>query len=130
MDLAVRATPARWWYAHKENIASWDDIKRLMAIRFSVDKEYVQQKYTGESDPRSHIQTCEQSWLDIPEDEWVHRFIHTLDTVPRNWYTETELRKGTTTWPLMIDSFLLTFAFESEYPGVDQALQVIKIKIF
>ena len=23
MDLAVRATPARWWYAHKENIASW-----------------------------------------------------------------------------------------------------------
>ena len=30
----------------------------------------------------------------------------------------------------MIDSFLLTFAFESEYPGVDQALQVIKSKIF
>ena len=51
MDLAVQATPARWWYAHKDNIASWDDIKRLMAIRFSVDREYVLQKYTGESDP-------------------------------------------------------------------------------
>ena len=98
MDLAVRATPARWWYAHKENTASWDDIKILMAIRFIVNKEYVQQKYTGETDPRAHIQTCEQSWSDIPEDEWVHRFIHTLDTVPRNWYTETELRKGMTTW--------------------------------
>ena len=110
MDLAVRATPARWWYAHKENIASWDDLKRLMAIRFSTDSEYVQHKYTGQSDPRSHIQTCEQNWSDIPEDEWVHRFIHTLDTVPRNWYTEAELRKGTTTWPLMIDSFLLTCA--------------------
>ena len=61
---------------------------------------------------------------------FIHQFIHTLDTVPRNWYTETELRKGTTTWPLMIDSFLLTFAFESEYPGVDQDLQVIKSKIF
>ena len=101
-----------------------------MAIRFSVDREYVQQKYTGESDPRSHIQTCQQNWSDIPEDEWAHRFVHTSDTVPRNWYTETELRKGTTTWPLMIDSFLLTFAFESEYPKVDQALQVIKSKIF
>ena len=55
MDLAVRATPARWWYAHKENIASWDDIKRFMAIRFSDDREYVQQKYIGESDPWSHI---------------------------------------------------------------------------
>ena len=40
------------------------------------------------------------------------------------------MRKGTTTWPLMTDSFLLTFAFESEYPNVDQALYVIKIKIF
>ena len=130
MDLAVRATPARWWYAHKENIASWDDIKRLMAIRFSVDREYVQQKYTGENDPRAHIQTCEQNWSDILEDEWVHIFIHTLDTIPRNWYTETELRKGTTTWPLMTDSFLLTFAFESEHPSVAQALDVIKTKIF
>ena len=40
------------------------------------------------------------------------------------------MRKGTTTWPLLIDNFLLTFAFESEYPNVDQALVVINIKIF
>ena len=101
-----------------------------MAIRFSTNREHIQQRYTGESDPRSHIQTCEQNWSDIPEDEWVHQFIHTLDTVPRNWYTETELRKGTITLPLLIDIFLLTFAFESEYPNVDQALDVIHIKIF
>ena len=30
----------------------------------------------------------------------------------------------------MIDSFLLTFTFESEYLNVDQALDIIKIKIF
>ena len=53
-----------------------------------------------------------------------------MDPIPKNWYTETELRKGTTTFPLMIDSFLLTFAFESKYPSVDQALDAIKIKIF
>ena len=23
IDLAVRATPTRWWHAHKEHIASW-----------------------------------------------------------------------------------------------------------
>ena len=120
IDLAVKATPARWWHAHKEHIASWDDFKRLMAIRFSNNKEPLQQKYTGESHPRSHIKICEQSWLDIPEDEWVHLFIHTLDTVPRNWYTEIELRRGMITWPIMIDSFLITFTFESEYPSIDQ----------
>ena len=130
IDLAVRATPTRWWHAHKENIASWDDLKRLMAIRFSHDKECLRQKYKGESDPRSHIKICEQSWSDIPEDEWVHLFIHTLDQIPRNWYMETELRRGTITWPLMIDSFLLTFTFESEYPSIDQALDIIKTKIF
>ena len=42
IDLAVKATPARWWHAHKENIASWDDIKRLIAIRFSNEKEPLQ----------------------------------------------------------------------------------------
>ena len=40
------------------------------------------------------------------------------------------MRNGTITWPLLINSFLLTFAFESEYPNVDQDLDVIKIKIF
>ena len=29
----------------------------------------------------------------------------------------------------MIDNFELTFAFESEYPSIDQALDVIKTKI-
>ena len=42
IDLAVRATLARWWHGHKENIASWDDFKRLMVIRFSNDKERLQ----------------------------------------------------------------------------------------
>ena len=51
IDLAVRATLEKWWHAHKGNIASWDDFKRLMAIRFSIDKERFQHKYTGESDP-------------------------------------------------------------------------------
>ena len=40
------------------------------------------------------------------------------------------MRKGTITWPVMIDNFLLTFTFESEYPNIDQALEVIKTNIF
>ena len=33
-------------------------------------------------------------------------------------------------WPVMIDSFLLTFTFESEYPSIDQDLGSIKAKMF
>ena len=42
IDLAVKATPARWWHAHKEHIALWDDFKRWMVIRFSNNKEPLQ----------------------------------------------------------------------------------------
>ena len=101
-----------------------------MKIIFSNDRECTEHKYTGQSDPRSHIKTCEQVWLDILVDEWIHLLIHTLDTVPRNWYIETELRRGTITWPVMTDNFLLTFSFEFEYPSIDQALKIIKTKIF
>ena len=63
-------------------------------------------------------------------DEWAHLFVHTLDTNPRNWYTETELCNGTQNWSLLIDGFTLTFEFESEYPKIDDALGVIRTKIF
>ena len=35
MDLALRATPARWWQEHKANISSWEDCKRLIVINIS-----------------------------------------------------------------------------------------------
>lgn len=46
-----------------------------------------------------------------------------------NWYIETELRRGTVAWPLMVEGFQLTFKFESEYPEIDQALKVTKGKL-
>ena len=62
--------------------------------------------------------------------EWVHLFIHTLGTIPKNGYIEIELRRGIKDWSLLIDGFKLTFGFESEYPEIDDALKVIKTKIF
>ena len=34
LDVALRATPARWWDAHKKNIATWETCQRLLMIRF------------------------------------------------------------------------------------------------
>ena len=59
-----------------------------------------------------------------------HLFVDILDTVPKNWYTETELRKGSENWSMMIDGFKLTFEFESEYPKIEDALEVIWTKVF
>ena len=61
-----------------------------------------------------------------PPEEWPHHFIHTLEGIPANWYTEQELRKGTTTWILLQQNFTVTFSFEHENPNIDDALKNIR----
>jgi hypothetical protein len=60
----------------------------------------------------------------------VHRFINTLDTTPINWYLQAELRLITADWEGMIQNFVTTFLFESEYLSVDQSLQIVRKKVF
>jgi hypothetical protein len=56
------------------------------------------QKYTREGNPTDHVAQCEKAWKLIPRKEWTHRFIHTLDTIPKNWYLELEMHRDTTEW--------------------------------
>lgn len=63
-------------------------------------------------------------------EEWVHGFIHTLETIPQNGYLETELRHGTTSWAEMVDGFVMTFRFEDDCPHIDAELNIVKKKIF
>jgi hypothetical protein len=66
----------------------------------------------------------------VSKQEWMHRFIHTLETVPRNWYLELEVCRGTTDWEELTQNFKVTFNFEVESPLVDATLQVIRGKFF
>jgi hypothetical protein len=36
LDIALKATPARWWVTHKEEINNWFQCKRLLHIRFGI----------------------------------------------------------------------------------------------
>jgi hypothetical protein len=42
LDLALKATPARWWGAHKETITDWYQCKRLLRIRFDAEQKKQQ----------------------------------------------------------------------------------------
>jgi hypothetical protein len=37
LDLALKATPTRWWGAHKETITNWYQCKQLLHIRFGAE---------------------------------------------------------------------------------------------
>jgi hypothetical protein len=75
------------------------------------------------------VQSYEEAWSNVPQEQWVHKFINTLDTTPINWYLQAELCLITTDWKGMTQNFVTTFLFESQYPLVDQALQIVRQKV-
>jgi hypothetical protein len=99
LDIALRDTSARWWGAHKQTIKYWYQCKRLLCIKFGAEqKRSVAQKYNGQETPTKHLEKCIALWRMIPPKEWPHNFLHTPKGIPANWYTNQELRRGTTSW--------------------------------
>jgi hypothetical protein len=113
---------------HQRNITTWDTCRRLLMIRFGADTRGMNLVYDGISGPTQHIQAYEEAWKDGSSDQWVHSFVHTLDSTPRHWYTETKLYRGTENWKTLRENLYLTFD-QSEYPLVDDAIELVHIKI-
>ena len=101
-----------------------------MEIRFWEEISFPNKKYTGLTDLGECVEHCRRIWKEHLRQEWVHRFIHTLEIVPRTWYTSKELQRGTIEWERLFVRFTQTFKFVSEHPTMDVALQVIKEKVF
>jgi hypothetical protein len=76
------------------------------------------------------VRCCEEAWSSIPQEQWVHKFINTLDTTPINWYLQEELHLTTSDWYGMTQNFIATFSFGSQYPSLDQDLQFVRHKFF
>ena len=85
--------------------------------------------FDGLTYPVQHIQSCEEAWQTRATDEWVHLFVHTLDSNPRHWYMETKLCHSNESWYTLTYSLYLTFEYQSEYPLVDDALELVHMKI-
>jgi hypothetical protein len=101
-----------------------------MHVRFGTEVENIAQKYTEIGDPTNHIAQCRNRWSSTSKEEWTHKFIHTLDTISKNWYLELEMHRETTNWDELTQRFKVTFMFEHKSPLVDAALQVIRTNIF
>jgi hypothetical protein len=126
MDEAMKATPTIWWGTHKGNITDWTQCQTLMTMQFSAQVGSYKVRYTSQSCLKDHVRSCEEAWSDVPREQWVHSFINTLDTTPINWYLQAEMRFITLEWEGMIHNFITTFLFESEFPSVDRALQMVR----
>jgi hypothetical protein len=65
-----------------------------------------------------------------PPEEWPHHFIHTLEGIPVNWYTDQELHRITSNWIVLQQNFTVTFSSEHENPNIDATLKQIRGVIF
>jgi len=48
LDIALKATPTRWWETHKVATNTWDDACCWMEVRFGPDPEDIKTKYEGQ----------------------------------------------------------------------------------
>jgi hypothetical protein len=85
----------------------------LITAQFLDNIEGCEVRYTGQICLKDHVQGCEEDWTNIPQEQWVHKFINTLDTTPINWYLQVELCLTTADWEGMTQNFVATFSFES-----------------
>ena len=90
----------------------------------------MRSRFNGKNSPQKHLEQCYEAWKHVPRAEWVHRFVHTLDPIAKNWYAEFELRQGTVSWDCLIDSFVLTFSVNEVSPSLDAAVRLIHTKVF
>ena len=90
----------------------------------------VRSRFNGKTSPQEHLEQCYEAWKHVPHEEWVHRFVHTLEPVAKNWYAEGELRHGTVSWDSLVDSFVLTFSINEVCPALDVAIRLIHTKVF
>jgi hypothetical protein len=130
LDVVLKETPSRWWDAHRKEMKEWAHCSRLMQIHFGPEEEEYAHKYIGESNLTGHLEIYRALWCAVLKIEWKHRFIHTLDTNPKNWYLELEMRREITSWEEMVWIFEVMFTFEHESPSIHTTLHAIRINIF
>jgi hypothetical protein len=59
LDIALKATPARWWGTHKEKINKWYQCKILLHIRFNAKQGHrYEEKYDRIGQRKGHVEIC------------------------------------------------------------------------
>ena len=90
----------------------------------------MRSRFNGTTSPQGHLEQFYEAWKHVPHEEWVHRFVHTLEPIAKNWYAEVELHHGTVSWDCLVDSFVLTFSINEVSPTLDVAVRLIYTKVF
>ena len=88
LNVAMCATPARWWDTHKGAFQDWEECRDMMILKFEPPNDLRVKIFLSPGDPREHFFTWMEKWWDRTTEEWVHLFIHALGPIPTAWYLD------------------------------------------
>ena len=66
LDVALKATPTRWWVVHKQSVSEWHQCRRLLEIRFGENVSYVGKNYMSLMNRIDHLENCRATWKMMP----------------------------------------------------------------
>ena len=89
----------------------------------------VQSRFDRKTIPQEYLAQCSEAWQHVPQEVWVHRFVHTLEPIAKNWYAKAQLRRDTISWDCLVDSFVLTFSTNEVCPALDAAIRLVHTKV-
>ena len=93
LETALGATAAAWT-DYKKSTPSWGSFQKFLCLSFINQFQGVRSKFNGQNSPQEHLRQSFAVGDNIPREEWVHKFVHTLEPIAQNWYMEAELRHG------------------------------------
>ena len=101
---------------------------RLLQVRFRT--EHTAHTYNGRIFPVVNMMEFIVTRYSITKKEWTHLFVHSLETILKNWYIELEVHRTKSNLEDLARNFKITFSFEYESPLVEITLQSTKYMIF
>ena len=81
----------------------------------------VRGKFKGQHSLQGHLRQYYTAGENTPRKERVHKFVHILEPIVKNWHMEVELRHGTVSRDDLVDRFLITFSINKSGPVLEIA---------
>ena len=91
LEIAIEAKTA-WGTDHTEPQPRRGTCQKFLRPKVTRQAQEMRSKFTGRNSPQEHWKQSYPAWGNIPREEWVHKFVHTLEPIAQNWYMEAEIR--------------------------------------
>ena len=121
---------AAWGTDPKKPRPSWGTCQKFLRPNFLSQAQEVRSKFKGSNSLLGHLRQYYTAGENKPRKKGVHKFVHILATITKQWPMEGELRHGLVSRDDLSASFLITFSINKSSPVLDIAFRSALAKVY